>query len=339
MTTDVELVHAALLAMGWGRVAPALGAPYRGPRHREACPMHGGKGENLTLDSHDGRLTWICASHCGSGDVLAMIQSLRGCAFPEALLEAADIAGIELAGDEPDPERRAQRDRERAAYLESARAVSPEAGESPGYPPADQVAELWEGAGRVTDDAEVVAYLASRAIDPPSVASRDLLRVVRPGQPLPRWARYRGSQAASRTWLESGHRMLMRTWDHMGQMRGVRAWRVGGEDDAPKRLPPAGYSCAGLVWANEVALLALREPHPCRILVCEGEPDAVTWMVRSPLPVIGITSGSWTQALADRIAIGSQVIIRTHLDEAGHKYAKRIVETLSGKAEVLRRTT
>jgi 5S rRNA maturation endonuclease (ribonuclease M5) len=75
------------------------------------------------------------------------------------------------------------------------------------------------------------------------------------------------------------------------------------------------------------------------VVVCEGEPDAVTWMIRTSLPVIGITSGSWTQALADRIAFGSQVVVRTHLDTAGEKYADAITKSLKGRAEVLRRVS
>jgi hypothetical protein len=337
VSTDVELVHAALLARGWGAVAPALGLRYQSERHRQPCPIHGGKSDNLTLDVRDGRLSWICASTCGAGDVLAMIQSLRGCSFPAALREAADLAGVELGDGSDDPERRAQRERERIAYLASAQDANREPAESPGYPPASEVAELWDGAGSVTDDREVAAYLASRAIDPAGAASRGALRVVRPGQPLPRWARYRGSQAASRTWIETGHRILIRTWDHLGELRGVRAWRVGGDDETPKRLPPAGYSCAGLVWANALALDMVRGGYPGRLVVCEGEPDAVVHMVRGSYAVIGITSGSWTQAIADRIAFGSEVIIRTHRDAAGDKYAAHITATLGKRVEVWRR--
>jgi hypothetical protein len=298
--------------------------------------MHGGKDDNLTLDVHDGRLAFFCASHCGSGDALALIQKLRGCSFPDALREAADLAGVELDDGSDDPERRAQRDRERAAYLATAAASGHAEPDRPGYPPAGEVSDLWDGAGSVADDREVAAYLASRAIDPPGAASRDVLRAMLPGQPAPSWARYRGDRDAALPWSKTGHRVLIRTWDHLGQLRGVRAWRVGGDEDTPKRLPPAGYSAAGLVWASELAVAMLREPYPCRVVVCEGEPDAVTWMVRTSLPVIGITSGSWTQALADRIAFGSEVVIRTHNDEAGDKYANNIQKTLGGKATAWR---
>lgn len=333
---DVEVVQAALHDAGWSQVARALGVPYRGPRHRECCPMHGGKDENLTLDVHNGRLAWFCASHCGSGDVISMIRQLRGCSFAEALREAADIVGVEL--DTPDdPEARAQRERERAAYIEAHRErVAVESEPEPEYPPGAEVAALWDGAGAVDQDPAVADYLASRAIDPAGAASRGLLRAVRPGQPLPRWARYRGSQAAARTWAESTHRILVRVWDHLGECRSVRAWRIG-DDPTPKRLPPAGYRASGLVLANGTAVELLRGNWgPCRLLVVEGEPDWAVHAVRSSEPVIGILSGSWSAEFAERVPFGSEVVIRTHTDDAGDKYAAKVLGTLRGRCTVRR---
>lgn len=332
---DVELVHAALLAMGWERVAPALGVPYRGPRHREACPMHGGKGENLTLDSHDGRLTWICASHCGAGDVLGMIQAIRGCGFRDALREAADIGGVVLTDDESD-EAKAQRTREREAYAALARQRQPEPEVEATYPLAAEVEALWSAAVRVDSDPEVAAYLAGRAIPPADVAARDLLRAVAPGARLPRWARYRGDQEASRTWLESGHRLLVRVWDAAGEWRSVRAWRIT-DDPTPKRLPPAGHLARGLVLASATAVEMLRGHWgPCRIVVAEGEPDWCLWSARTRDPVLGVLSGSWTPELAARIPFGSEVVIRTHCDVAGEKYARAVIDSLRGRATLRR---
>jgi len=336
---DVELVQAALLERGWSVVAPALGVPYRSKRHREKCPMHGGKDENLTLDEHDGRLAFYCASHCGSGDAIAMIRQLRGCSFPEALREAADIAGVELGRDDESVADQLEREAARNAYLEAHRArlaAQPKTDKQPA--PIDQVEAIWNGAGRVDEDQEIAAYLESRAIPPSEAASRDLLRALRPGQPLPWWAGRKGpgEDAVRRSWLETGHRILIRTWDSSGQFRGVRAWRVNGDKETPKRLPPAGYLSAGLVWANSQAVEMLRAPYPCLLVVSEGEPDLCVHAVRGQYPVIGITSGSWTQAFADRIAFGSEVVIRTDNDKAGDDYAKQILETMRGRVRAWR---
>jgi hypothetical protein len=335
MSTEIELVHAALAAKGWAAVAPSIGLKYVSPRHRQPCPMHGGKSDNLTLDEQDGRLTWICASTCGAGDVLAMIQRMRGCTFRDALQEAADLAGVELSGDESE-EAKAKRQREREAYAAAYRERQGEPEPAPEYPPPGEVERLWSEAVRVTDDEAAAAYLDGRAIPAAMIASEGLLRVLQPGQPLPRWARYRGDQDAARTWIESGHRLLARVWDAAGELRSLRAWRIT-DDPTPKRLPPAGYRAAGLVLANAAAREVLRGNWgPCRIIVAEGEPDHALWCTRTSEPVIGILSGSWTPELAARIPFGSEVVVRTHVDTAGEKYARQVIDSLRGRVTLRR---
>lgn len=335
MSGEVELVHAALAAKGWAAVAPSLGLKYVSPRHRQPCPMHGGKGDSLTLDERDGRLTWICATHCGAGDVLGLIRALRGCSFPDALREAADIGGVVLTEDESEAAK-AQRARERDAYLALARKRQPEPEVEAEYPPPSEVEALWSAAVRVDSDHEVAAYLAGRALPPADVAARDLLRAIPPGARLPRWARYRGDQAAPRTWIESGHRLLVRVWSASGEWRSVRAWRIA-DDTTPKRLPPAGHLARGLVLANTVAVEVLRGAWgPCRIIVTEGEPDWALWSARVADPVLGVLSGSWTPELAQRIPFGSEVLVRTHVDPAGEKYARAVIDSLRGRVTLRR---
>ncbi len=336
MTSDVELVHAALAARGWGEIAPALGLRYASPRHRQPCPIHGGKSDSLTLDGDGSRLTWICATHCGAGDVLGLIQRLRGCSFPEALREGADLGGVELGRDDDSVEARAERQRERDAYVAAARARQGEPEPEPEYPPIAEVERLWSEAGPVDADPDVAAYLDGRAIPATSVAARDVLRALRPAQPLPRWARYRGDQERARTWLESGHRILVRVWDHLGDLRSVRAWRIG-DDPTPKRLPPSGYRAGGLVLANGAAREVLRGAWgPCRVVIVEGEPDWALWCTRTGVPVIGVLSGSWTAELAARVPFGSEVLVRTHTDPAGDKYARQVIDSLRGRATLRR---
>jgi hypothetical protein len=334
---DVAIVQEALMACGWGHVAPALGMRYR-QNERILCPIHNGKDENFSFSSK-GKLTWKCWSTCGSGDVIELIQKLRNVDFREALHDAADIAGVVLE-DSGSPEDRERRAQERTKYLESARkrAQIPER-ERP-YPPQDEVELLWSRTVSITEDHEASEYLAGRGIDPMQVASRpDLLRVIPSAAQLPRWARYRGKLPEPRSWSESGHRLLMRSWDATGELRSVRAWRIRDDEHSPKRLPPAGYRASGLVLANSSALLLLRgEWGQCRVVVVEGEPDHAVWSSRTSEPVIGVLSGSWTKELADRIPYGSEVVIRTHCDVAGDKYAKEVADSLRGRCHLLRLT-
>jgi len=54
------------------------------------------------------------------------------------------------------------------------------------------------------------------------------------------------------------------------------------------------------------------------------------------MPVLGIVSGSWSQDFADRIPYGSELIVRTHHDDAGERYAAEIVKTTRDRAVVRR---
>ena len=140
--------------------------------------------------------------------------------------------------------------------------------------------------------------------------------------------------------------------DACGDVRSLRAWTWG--DDKPKRVAPAGFSCKGLVFAEGLARQVLklraapdwwRSGEPLRIVITEGEPDFLTWSslasdcdAYAPA-VMGVVSGSWSLDIANRIPSEATVIIRTHQDEAGERYAEKIYETLAGRVADLRRGT
>lgn len=81
---------------------------------------------------------------------------------------------------------------------------------------------------------------------------------------------------------------------------------------------------------------------PVRAVIVEGEPDFLTWATRfsdadeAPPAVFGLTSGGWSPAIASRVPTGATVIIRTHQDPAGAKYAEVVFHTLHGRCAVLR---
>jgi hypothetical protein len=206
-----------------------------------------------------------------------------------------------------------------------------------------EVADLWADAQRVTKDSEAVALLERRGIDPELVGYHDLARVIRidthPTR-VPAWARYRGKAAVSRAWTTTGHRLIVRAYSADGEARSVRAWRLTDDPETPKRVPPSGYRASGLVLANRLGALWLRgERRPSTIVVCEGEPDAVARSIATPrLAVIGILSGSWGPDFAARVPYGSLVILRSHLDKAGERYAEAICQSIGGRAVVKRWT-
>lgn len=293
------------------------------------CPEHGDRTPSCSVTKGpDGTIRVKCFGCQWSGDALHLVASvLQTSNFEETLLEAATIAGLfqvvsELRGESNWTPREAPK--------------PPEPGQDPDYPATAEVRALWETAQPVGDDARASEELVRRKIDPDAATQMGLARVLPPwpfdGYPLPQWARYRGAW-----WPESGHRLIVPVYDAECSMRSVRAWRI--EGDAPaKRLPPAGRKATGLVMANRRALDALKpKAPPSRMFIVEGEPDFLTAATKwSETAVVGVISGGWTEAFAQRVPFGSEVVVCTHHDDAGEKYAEHVAKTVRKRAQVRR---
>lgn len=296
------------------------------------CPAHGERTPSCSVTrGPDGSVRVRCFGCDFTGDALTLIAVARGldirAQFREVLEQAAELAGRhdlldELRGNQGTAPRQPPMPREM---------VPPPPERC--YPERNELMRLWDACTPVYEHADAQAELERRGLDPAHVGRLDLVRVLPPDYSLPTWARYQG-----RTWNGTGHRMLVRAWDSDGLFRSVRAWRIV-PGDTPKRLPPAGRKAAELVLANRAAREMLRgQPVVSRVLITEGEPDWCVWSAENPNePVIGIGSGSWKQAFADRVPYGAEVTIRTHLDVAGEKYAQAIIKTLSARAGEIRR--
>lgn len=293
------------------------------------CPAHGERTPSCSVTiGRDGTLRFKCFGCQATGDVLTLVATvhdldLRG-DFKAVLLEAAEIAGLSQIVDELN---------DRKPYEPRPLPNLPEPGPERDYPDAADVTALWTLGGSVLDDPVSGGHLVGRGLDARAVASLDLARALPVTGLLPNWARYRG-----KPWTESGHRMIVRVFDAAGACRSVRAWRV--EGDAPaKRLPPGGHKATGLVMANRAAqeILTGKRAVPTVVVVSEGEPDFVTAATAWPrLAVFGITSGSWSDDFARRVPLGSEVIVRTHNDAAGDKYAGEIIKSVKARAVVRR---
>jgi hypothetical protein len=216
----------------------------------------------------------------------------------------------------------------------------------------------------LTSSNEAVAYLRSREqthgerFDIEAIEARDLARVL-PVTPLPSWAFSKGG-----TWDETGHMIVLPAFNANGERASVRAMRVR-DGASPKRLPPAGFTCKGLVLANEhgVELLAdsaereaihefegglsridarletqRRTVRWPTINLAEGEPDFLLDALLEPgLPVLGLWSGSWTLDIAARVPNAPTFVVSTDQDERGDKYAREVLETLKGRVTPRRR--
>lgn len=296
------------------------------------CPAHSERTPSCSVRrGRDGTIAVQCFGCDFAGDALSLIAIVRGLDlrgdFRAVLGEASRLAGVVLDLDRPATPRPAP------AYAPAF-----------DYPDAAEVAALWASAGPTSTDGEAAAYLVGRAIDPGAVDLYQLARVLPADVHAPPWARCRGIP-----WPRS-HRLILPVVDHLGAVRSLRAWRLspqGPEDDTPKRVAPAGKALAGLLLACPAArrMLAIGqapswavEGAGLDVLITEGEPDFLTWSSRvsdaneAPPAVLGVVAGSWCEAFADRIPDGSRVIIRTHQDASGDRYAEEIRGSLTGRS-------
>ncbi len=294
------------------------------------CPAHGERNPSCSVTiGRDGTLRFRCFGCQATGDVLTLVATVHDLDlrsdFKEVLLAAAELAGLTQIVDELN---------DRKPYEPRPLPELPEPGPERDYPDASEVEALWRLGGSVLTDPAAGGHLVGRGLDARTVASLDLARALPVTGLLPSWARYRG-----KPWTESGHRMIVRVFDAAGTCRSLRAWRIEGEA-AAKRLPPGGHKATGLVLANRPGheILTGKRTSPTVVVVSEGEPDWVSACVSwHGVAVFGITSGSWSEDFAKRIPLGSEVIVRTHNDPAGDKYADEIIQTVKTRAVVRRK--
>lgn len=166
-----------------------------------------------------------------------------------------------------------------------------------------------------------------------------------------------------------GYDVLCPLWDPAGEPRSMRARWSGVEDDpiagcietpAPKgakALPPRGFDAAGLVLANARGAIMLRtglcgrhaggrfypDDEPTNVWIVEGEPDLLTLTVAlagrkdDRSVVLGLFSGAWTWEHAKRIPVTATVVLATHDDLQGRKYAEEVQESVYGRVAGVRR--
>jgi hypothetical protein len=291
------------------------------------CPAHDDTGRpncSITVGK-DGTARVKCHACQFHGDAITLVGVVHGLdltkEFKRALRLAAELAGQNELADEigdgvPRPDR---------IQLPEPRQIT----EAP-WP--DRVSEVWNEALPLHTDDAAINMLTGRGIDATRVELLNLARILPKRKPaeLPAWARF----ADHKPWGKTGHRMLMRSFDAYGTLRSLRAWRLT-DNETPKRLPPRGCRSAGLVLADRLGWHALKgyapgQPFPSVLWIVEGEPDwlAASLAVPGGHGVLGIGSGGWTKETAEKCCAVSVVMIATHADDAGDRYAGEVLKTV-----------
>jgi hypothetical protein len=196
-------------------------------------------------------------------------------------------------------------------------------------PPETEVNELWARTARpLSEVPEVAEAWAARKIDVAQVEKLKLARALPSGAGVPAWAR---------SW--ASHRLIVPMYDAAGRLASLHARRPATD---PKALSPTGHAIKGLVFANPLGLLML-EGKPFgekaahrELAIVEGVPDFLTLATRGRA-VLGVISGSWNATVAKRVPSGARVLVATHGDGPGNKYAEQIRKSLGRRCEVLRK--
>ncbi len=176
----------------------------------------------------------------------------------------------------------------------------------------------------------------TRRLAPPTRMNRPLALLLL-WLPVTLWA----SSDVERSWAALGYRCLVPMFDAAGELVSLRARNV--TEGEPKALPPKGWTAKGMVMANPLGRMMLDlGAWPWwaerKVVICEGEPDWLTWATRDAgtVAVLGIAgSGGWAGELAARVPGGSRVVVRTDEDDAGDRYAEHVAASLQGLCTVL----
>lgn len=329
---SIDIDRAAIQAMNCRNVGRQLGLTVSHDG-MVLCPVHTERTPSCKL--YDGRAKsgWYCFGCQTSGDAVDLVRAVKDCSFPEAL------AFLELDIDTTGSQGRQRRRKPQKASEAPKRTEQPKPKRNP-----QEYAALWARSRPVDDEEEVVAWLESRRIDVGRMIDYDLGRTLPPGV-LPGWAGH-GKGPAYRTWRESGRRLLVPMWDVTGHLGCLKARKVtSGKDDVGKDLNPPGSSLKGMVFADSLSRCMLAgdlmdgdiSRWPGWLVIVEGIPDFLSeashWSdADEDAPaVLGLTNGSWTSDLANRVPDGTRVIVATDPDDAGDRYARNILENFANR--------
>jgi DNA primase len=290
------------------------------------CPWHIERSASCSVTvGADGTLRVHCFGCGATGDVLHLVAAARGLKleqdFARVLEEAAALAGIQSPEpvSKPRPAPTAQ-----------------------SYPPPDGVQALWSASLPLNrtlvhpDPRElaVAFFCARRAWWPPAVAELDIVRVT----PLPdafAWPRW-----WPKTWASSW-RLITRAYRADGRVASLHARAV--DESMPKTRWPYDRLSAGLFFANAHGAALLSTPTEAaveRVLVVEGLTDTVASALEAQdrsraIAVLGLSSGSTSALSAIRWPYGIPVIVATHDDEAGRRYAADVQRALPSARRVV----
>lgn len=307
----------ALRQLAAGRVASLAAYLFPGGtlRGREYVALNHVRGDrhagSFSINVQTGAWRDFADDDARGGDVVSLWAYASGCSQADAARALAKWLG--------------------GAALEPAPAPMP----APKPRPAarqDDAADLWASARPVWPDADadVARWLESRGLCAEAVDALQLARWV------PRWPWGSGTEAAAR-------RLVVRVYDADGDVVALRGRLVVPMDapDVPKEKGPPRVPIGGRLLACPLGAAMLRGDASAgeRVLICEGTPDwlslATLWgpdassqrLAEAPA-VLGIWSGSLSDAVLARIPDRAEVTLCPHRDQSGAGYMRTAARAL-----------
>jgi hypothetical protein len=216
------------------------------------------------------------------------------------------------------------------------------------YPPRSEAERFWESCRPISDDVQVLDYLAWREVPAGKLVIHDCARALPAGLACPPWARFGESD-----WSRTGHRLIVPLYDFLGEMRSFVARSIE-RAPAKKSLGVQGYGRRGLVMAGTYgramlstgAIAHWHRLERLRLTIAEGEIDTLRAVATGAddelesdyrpaafRAVLGIFAGSFTRDVASRVPSGTTVVIATDADEQGDKYAADVRDRIGERCD------
>lgn len=209
------------------------------------------------------------------------------------------------------------------------------------YPPQAEVKMVWDEAHPVTTNPLVAKWLREeRGLDPSLVNRLDLARALQPDQALPAWAGFAASEhQAARSWIESGHLMIVPLIDSRGVIRSLVARHT--KKIKAKSVGALGFGRKGLLFggafesmlAAQLSATAKPSESVARWIFLEGEMNWMTWMLRlsqgasltEMSAVLGMFGGGFDAAWGQLVTRSrAPVYLRHDPDGGGDKIANAV---------------
>jgi len=195
------------------------------------------------------------------------------------------------------------------------------------YPPEAEVRAFCEAATGITKNKRVYDYLKSRGIDPAKVPARvsdptfDLQTLTKVQ------AKYKGEITDRPWWMEKwlkSHPLIVPLFNPQGKLVSFVGRTAYKNYKYIKTMVPTGFQTHNLYHISPKAMEWLKGKNiPEKIWVCEGEIDYLT-VAQFGAPTIGVRNGQMDSLQLLPWKAFQNVIIATHNDEAGNRYAQKI---------------